>query len=82
LERVEKVVDLRLDIVKRTESAPGMWPVATLYKKMKLAKTSGAKDDKGWAECLSQANLVKGRSKIQGVASGRLRMISLLIFFG
>jgi hypothetical protein len=26
LEHVEKVVDLRLDVVKRARSAPGMWP--------------------------------------------------------
>jgi hypothetical protein len=58
-------VDLRLDVVKRAGSAPGMWPVATLYEKMKLAETSDAKDDKVWDECLSQANTVKARSKVE-----------------
>jgi hypothetical protein len=63
LERVEQVVDLHLDVVKRAGSAPGMWPVATLYEKMKLVETSDAKDDKIWAECLSQA--IKARFKVE-----------------
>jgi hypothetical protein len=63
LERVEKVVDLRLDVVKRAGSAPGMWPVATLYEKRMLAETLDARNDEVWTKCLSQTGASGGEKR-------------------
>jgi hypothetical protein len=71
LERAKKVVDLRLDVVKKAGSVSGMWPVATLYKKRMLAETLDARNDEVWTKCLSQAGAVKA-----GASGGEERQAS------
>jgi hypothetical protein len=65
LEHVKKVVDLHLDVVKRAGSAPGMWPVATLYEKRMLAETSDVRNGRVWTECISQAGAVKAGAQAE-----------------
>jgi hypothetical protein len=74
LERIEKVVDLHLDVVKKAGFAPGMWPVATLYKKIKLAETSDAKNDKVWPNALAKRMRSKPGQRLKSARRGHRQM--------
>ena len=64
LEEVERVADLRIDVIRRAGSAPGAWAAATIYEKRMLAESSDAKNDKVWEAALAEATSKKMKTKV------------------
>jgi hypothetical protein len=73
LEEVERVADLRIDVIRKAGLLPGLWPAATLYECRMLAENTNAKDDKVWEQCQVDAKGAKAQSRI---ASGEKRKLS------
>jgi hypothetical protein len=73
LEEVEKVADLRFDVIRKAGLSPGLWPAATLYERRMLAENANAKNDKVWEQCQVDAKAAKAQSRI---ASGEKRKSS------
>jgi hypothetical protein len=73
LEEVERVADLRINVIKKAGSSPGLWPAATLYEYRMLAENANTKNDKVWEQCQVDAKAAKAQSRI---ASGEKRKSS------
>jgi hypothetical protein len=73
LEKVERVADLRINIIRKACSSPGLWPAATLYESHMLAENTNAKNDKVWEQCQVDAKAAKAQSRI---SSGEKRKSS------
>lgn len=52
---IEKVVDVRLELVKRADSLPGGWPAGTIFEKKALGVTD-EKSDKLWNQSVTELN--------------------------
>jgi hypothetical protein len=73
LEEVERVVDLRIDVIGKAGLSPGLWPAAAHYEHRMLAENTNAKNDKVWEQCQVDAKAAKAQSRI---ASGEKRKSS------
>jgi hypothetical protein len=72
IESGERIVDLRLDIIKRADSLPGGWPVATIFER-KVLGDADEKQDKAWASAESEYNAKKKSSVFDADAGLRRR---------
>jgi hypothetical protein len=64
LEEVEKVADLRINVVRRAGSTPGAQAAATIYERKLLAESSDAKNDKLWDAPMAEAGANKAKVKV------------------
>ena len=69
LDRVEKVADIRMEVIERADRLPGGWPAATIFERLASNGDSNkAKFDRIWRSACTEAESKKTADSAKKVA--------------